>query len=162
MFSALVPQKHFLCPSLCSQVTPTQGSGLNPIEAEIDLKKLMLLGRLITEPKMPPAVRSLFSSRHDSFLDANITSRGVLATICDSLHKYNLFHYLEVWFKESIFPTYSNWKTIMKTKLLEKEADDWFRFCGDHLSMRVAQACFENISYQFWSIADRRYRTMGR
>ena len=36
---------------------------------------------------MAPAVRSLFSSRLDSFLDANIASRGVLAIICDSLHK---------------------------------------------------------------------------
>ena len=43
----------------------------------------------------------------------------------------------------------------MKTKILEKEADDWFRFCNDHASMRVAQTCLENISsYQFWSIAD--------
>ena len=33
-------------------------SGLNSIEAEIDLKKLMFWGRLITEPKMAPAVRS--------------------------------------------------------------------------------------------------------
>ena len=97
-------------------------SDLNSIEAEIDLKKLMFLGRLITEPKMAPAVRSLFSSRLDSFFDANITSRGVLATICDSLHKYNLFHYLELWFRKSTFPTYSNWKTIVKTKILEKEA----------------------------------------
>ena len=114
----------------------------------------MFLGRLTTEPKMAPAVRSLFSSRLDSFFDANITSRGVLATICDSLHRYNLFHYLELWFRESTFP-HSNWKAIVKTKILEKEADDWFRFCSDHPSMRVAQTCLENISpYQLWSIAD--------
>ena len=68
----------------------------------------------------------------------------------------DLFHYLELWFRESIFPTYSNLKTIVKTKILENEADDWFRFCSDHPSMRVAQTCLENISpYQFWSIADR-------
>ena len=95
---------------------------------------------------MTPAVRSLFSSRLDNFLDANITSPGALATICNSLHKYNLLHYLELWFKESILPTYSNCKTIVKTKILEKEADDWFRFCSDHPSMRVAQTCLENIS----------------
>ena len=79
-------------------------SGLNSIESEIDLKKLMFWGRLITEPKMAPAVRFLFSSRVDSFFDSNITSRGVLPIICDSLYKYNLFHYLELWFSESIFP----------------------------------------------------------
>ena len=104
---------------------------------------------------MAPAVRSLFSCRLDSFFDANITSRGVLATICDSLNQYNLFYYLELWFRESIFATYMNWKTIVKTKVLEKEANDWFRLCSDHPSMRVAKACLENISpYQFWSIAD--------
>ena len=119
------------------------------------LKGFSFWGRLITERKMAPAVSSLFSSRLDSFFDANITSRGVLATICDSLHKYNLFHYLELWFRESI-PRYSKWKTIIKTKILKKETDDWFRFCSDHPSMLVAQTCLENISpYQFWSIADR-------
>ena len=41
----------------------------------------------------------------------------------------------------------------MKTKILEKEGDDWFRFCSDHPSMRVAQTCLENISP--WSNADR-------
>ena len=98
---------------------------------------------------MAPAVRSLFSSRLDSFFDANIPSRGVLATICDSLHKYNLFHYFELWFRE-YFPTYSNWKRIVETKILEKEADNWFRFRSDHPSMRVAQTCLENSSpYQF-------------
>ena len=71
-------------------------SALNSIEAEIDLKKLKFLGRLITEPKMAPAVRSLFSSRLDSFFDANITSRGVLATIvilCTSTTYFIILRY---------------------------------------------------------------------
>ena len=73
---------------------------------------------------MVRVVRFLLSSRVDSFLNANITSRRVLPSICDALYKYNLFHYLELWFSESIFPTYTNWKTIVKTKLtLEKEVD---------------------------------------
>ena len=44
----------------------------------------------------------------------------------------------------------------MKTKIRAKDVGDWLRFCSDHRSMRVAQACLENISpYLFWSIADR-------
>ena len=35
-------------------------SGLNSIESEIDFKKLIFLGRLITDPKMAPVVRLLF------------------------------------------------------------------------------------------------------
>ena len=81
---------------------------------------------------------------------------SVLLSICDSSPKYKLFHYLELWFSESIFPIYTNWETIMKIKILEKEADDWFLFCSDHSGMRVAQTCPANISpYHFWSIADR-------
>ena len=104
---------------------------------------------------MASVVRLLFSSRVDSFFDASITSRGVLPSICGSLYKYNLFQYLKLWFNECIFPTYSNWKTIVKTKILEKEVDDWYLFCIHHLRMRVAQAYLENISSdQFWSIVD--------
>ena len=106
----------------------------------------MFWGRFITEPKIVPVVRFLFSSRVDSFFDANITSRDVLPRIWDSLYKYNLIHYLELWFSESIFPTYTSWKTIVKTEMLEKEADNWHLFCAHHLSIRVAQACLENIS----------------
>ena len=120
-------------------------SGLNSIESEIDFKKLMFWGRLITEPKIAPVVILLFSSRVDGFFDANITSRGVLPSICDSLYKYNLFHYLELWFSESIFPIYTNWKTIVKTKILEKEVDNWNLFCIHHPRMRVVQTCLENI-----------------
>ena len=48
-----------------------------------------------------------------------------------------------------------NWKTIVKTKILEKEVDNWYLFCIHYPSMRVAQTCLENISSdQFWSIAD--------
>ena len=59
---------------------------------------------------------------------------------------------LELWFRESIFPKYTNWKTIVKTKI-EKEADDWFLFCSDHRSMRVAEECLENIPpSQLWPL----------
>ena len=47
-------------------------SGLNSVGSEIDVKKLLFLGRLITEMKMASAVKSLFFSRVDSFLKLNI------------------------------------------------------------------------------------------
>ena len=104
---------------------------------------------------MAPVVRFLFSSRVDSFSDANMTSRGVLPSIWDSLYKYNLFHYLELWFSESIFPTYTNWKTTLKIKILGKEVHSWYLFCTHHPSMRVVQACLENIfPDEFWYTAD--------
>ena len=54
-------------------------SGLNSIKSEIDFKELMFWGRLITEPKMAPVVRLLFSSRVDSFFDAKYNISGCSA-----------------------------------------------------------------------------------
>ena len=42
-------------------------SNLNSIESEIDLKKLLFLGPLITEPNMSAVVKGLFCSQAASF-----------------------------------------------------------------------------------------------
>ena len=47
-------------------------SGLNSVESETHVKKLLFLGRLITEMKMASAVKGLFFSRVDSFFKLNI------------------------------------------------------------------------------------------
>ena len=53
----------FYLPSLAHHSTLVlRISGLNSIESEIDVKRLLFLGRLITQPKMSVAVRTLFQS----------------------------------------------------------------------------------------------------
>ena len=43
----------------------------------------------------------------------------------------------------------------MKTKIREKENDEWLSYCQDHPGMHVAQACLLNTPpCQFWSLAD--------
>ena len=49
---------------------------LNSIESEIDLKKLLFLGRLITEPNMSAVVKGLFCSRAASFLRLTLPLLG--------------------------------------------------------------------------------------
>ena len=87
-------------------------SCLNSVESEIEVRKLLLLGRLINEPKMSPAVKSFFDSRTKSLFDSDITSLGVLPSIAEALHKYELFHYFENWhftnFKIFKFSIYSS------------------------------------------------------
>ena len=51
-------------------------SNLNSIESEIDLKKLLFLGRLITEPNMSAVVKGLFRSRAASFFEADLPILG--------------------------------------------------------------------------------------
>ena len=96
-------------------------SCLNSNESEIATGKLLLLDRQIKEPKMSPALKSLFDSRTKSFFsDSDITSLGVLPSIAEALHTYKLFHYLANWHNSSTFPIYSTWKKIV--------LDNIFRF----------------------------------
>ena len=76
-------------------------SGLWSIDSEIDLRKLLFLGRLLTGDKMAPVVRNLFQIRSQSYFNANIVSLGVLPSICEALRKYGLFSYFDSWFSDS-------------------------------------------------------------
>ena len=51
-------------------------SNLNSTESEIDLKKLLFLGRLITEPNMSAVVKGLFRSRVASFFRLTLLLLG--------------------------------------------------------------------------------------
>ena len=101
---------------------------LNSTESETDLKKLLFLDRLITETKMPAIVKGLFQCRVDDFFNSSLTSIGVLLSICDALRKYDLFHYLQFWHRDSSFPTYTQWKSIVKTKIREKGNNEWLSY----------------------------------
>ena len=116
---------------------------------------MLFLGRLISGAKTAPVVRSLFESRTQSYFDTNIASKGVLPSICEILHKYDLFSYFESWFSDSTFPTYLTWKTIVMRKTNELEEKAWNDFVYGHPNMQIAQACLENVSPQkFWSISE--------
>ena len=128
---------------------------LNFIEAEIDMRKLLFLGRLVTEPKMAPSLRNLLRSRTESLFDKDVKSIGILLSICEALNKYDLFKYFEIWFSSSTFPTYGNWKSIVKNKVRDLVSRLWLEFCSGYTNMHVAQACLENVSpSKFWSLAD--------
>ena len=104
---------------------------------------------------MSAVVKGLFRSQAASFFEADFTPIGVLPSICEALNKYDLFHYFQLWFLDSTFPSYSHWKSIVKTKIRKRESREWHQFCTDHPGMHVAQECLANVSpEQFWSIAD--------
>ena len=105
---------------------------LNSIEAEIDMRKLLFLGRLVTEPKMAPSVRNLLRGRTGSLLDKDVKSIGILPSICVTLNKYDLFNYFEIWFNGSTFPTYGNWKSTVKNRVRDLENTLWLEFCSGH------------------------------
>ena len=130
-------------------------SGLNSIESEIAIKKLLPLGRLIKELKMSPAVKSLFDSRMKSFFNSDITSLGALLSIAEALHKYELFYDFANWHNSFTFPIYSRWKKIVQDKIVDFEWCAWDSFCESHPNMSVAHSCLENVPpFHFWSPAN--------
>ena len=60
------------------------------------MRKLLLLGRLVTEPKMAPSVRNLLRSRTESLYDKDVKSIGIQPSICEALNKCDLFNYFEI------------------------------------------------------------------
>ena len=114
-------------PSLLLRLTE-----LNFIEAEIDMRKLLLLGRLVTEPKMAPSLRNLLRSRPESLFDKDVKSIGILRSICKALNKYDLFNYFEIWFNSSTLPMYNNWKSTVKNKVRDLASRLWLEFCSGH------------------------------
>ena len=96
-------------------------SGFNSIASEIAIKKLLFLGHLITEPNMAPTVRNLFKGRTESYFDMNITS--VSEILCAS--EIRCVSICESWFNNSTFPTYKDWKRILRDKIQVFERDTW-------------------------------------
>ena len=113
----------------------------NSIESEIDIRKLLFLGGLLTEPKMTFVVKSLFQSRAASYFDPNIKSIGVLPSICDTLCKYNFFIYFETWFHNSVFPCYEEWKSIVYT-VRNSEMNKWTEYCVSHPNLHVEKSLY--------------------
>ena len=114
-------KRSFFFPKFAPNKLIFQLAGFNSIESEINIRKLLFLGRLLTEPKMTFVVKSIFQSRATSYFDPNIKSIGVLPIICDTLCKYNLFIYFETWFYNSVFPCYEEWKSVVYCEVCNSE-----------------------------------------
>ena len=134
--------KHvFYVPEFAPERLLLKLSRLNSIESEIALKKLLFLGQ-----KMTPALQSLFELRSKSLFYANIISLGVLPSICEALHKFDLFLYFDEWFQNSVFPTCTSWKLIVKRKIKDYEENAWLSFVSDRPNFQIARSCLANLS----------------
>ena len=143
----------FFVPAYAPSIVLLKISGLNSIESEVHVKWLLLLGRIITEPKIAPAVKTLCASRVNSYFNPDINSVGFFVYINESLCKYNPNTYFEHWHANSVFPSYNEWENIGYKKISEYENNNWHIYCENHPLVNLANSCFSNISpSQFWAI----------
>ena len=130
-------------------------SGLKSIESEIALRRPLFLGCLLSGDKLTPVICKLFKIRANSYFDTNIVLLGVLPSICEALHKYDLFSHFHSWYHDSSLQTYASWKTAVKHKIWEFGENSWNSFILDHPNLSLAQACLATVSpHMFWSISD--------
>ena len=67
-----VVSENIVCTKLSLNLPILQLEGLDSIESEIDVRKFLLHGRLLTECKMDFVPKSRFQSRATSYFDPNI------------------------------------------------------------------------------------------
>ena len=100
-------------------------------------------------------MRNLPRSRTESLFDKDVKSIAILPSICETLNKYDLFNYFEIWFNSTTFPTYGNWKSIVNNKVCDMESRLWLEFCSGHPNMHDPQSCLVNVSpSKFWFLTD--------
>ena len=69
-------KKLFYVPDFVPHALVLRMAELNSIEAEIDMRKLLFLGCLVTEPKMASSLRNLLRSWTESLFDKDVKSIG--------------------------------------------------------------------------------------
>ena len=92
------------------------------VEAETDLRKVLFLGRVITNIK-PPSYQRFFTRRMESLRDPEIHFVGVITSRYDVVQKYELTHAIDEWFESGTFPLPGVWKKLIKKKIRAAESE---------------------------------------
>ena len=109
-------RKVFNLPKFSSHLLLLKISGLISVENEIAKRKLFFFARmaLITSDTV---LCKLFQARVRSFLTIQNNSFGFIKDVVFFMHKYSLSDYFHNWTRNRIFPSYFDWKRIVKSRI---------------------------------------------
>ena len=137
-------------PKFASSIFIERLAGVNSVESEIEYRKLLFIGRLLSVPTLPVTVKTLFRTRTESSLLVSFP------TVFEALCKHDLLIYLEEWRRTSIFPTYCVWKELVKERIIFFEKIIWSDHCLNHPNMEISRLFLENMPPDtFWSISNK-------
>ena len=148
----------FFVPKFAPNLLILQLAGLNSIESEINIGKLLFLGRLLIEPKR----------QNDLWLKAFFSPelRAILIQILSQLVFYqvsmtpcvNKFYLptLKLGFTTLSFLVTRNGSQLFTVKCVNSEINKWTEYCVSHPNLHLAKACVDTDipPQQFWSITD--------
>ena len=89
----MVFENNFLAPKFAPRVLLLKLFNLNSVEAEADIRKLLFLGRLITQADMVETVKSLFLIRVEDYFDLRFfpwERSQAFARLCASTIIFNI------------------------------------------------------------------------
>lgn len=102
-------------PKFCRSDICESFFGVLPIEAEIDTRKLLFLGRLC-RLHSTTLTKKMFAIRLYSFIyNLAQKQKGFIPDIFDIIQKYELTDHLKQWLHDGSFPEKITWKKIVRT-----------------------------------------------
>ena len=78
----------------------------------------------------------LFQARVRSFLSIQNNSFGFIKDVVFLMHKYSLSDYFDNWTRNKIFPSYFDWKRIVKSRIAAHENNAWTEYASMHQDNR--------------------------
>ncbi|PJE78122.1 hypothetical protein CI610_02944 [invertebrate metagenome] len=94
------------------------------IEAYIDIKKLLYLGRICRMNRNNLICR-VFISRFFMYIVNNCSQKGFIPDIVRILKKYNLYEYIVLFLDDGSFPNKIHWKSLIYKSVSNYETNAW-------------------------------------
>ena len=98
----------------------------------------------------------LFQARVRSFLTIQNNSFCFIKDVVFFMHKYSLSDYFDNWTRNRIFPSYFDWKRIVKSRIATHENNAWTEYASMHQDIEILNKTFSCMANnEFWEIVDR-------
>ena len=115
-------------------------SGLISVENEIAKRKLFFFARM--------ALSTFLTIQNNSF--------GFMKDVVFFMHKYSLSDCFDNWTRHRIFPSYFDWKRIVKSRITAHENNAWTEYASVHQDIEILDKTFSCMTNnEFWEIVDR-------
>ena len=123
-------------PKFSSHLLLLKISGLISVKNEIAKRKLFFFARMALSTSNTVLCK-LFQARVKSFFTIENNSSGFIKDVVFFMHKYSLSDYFDNWTRNRIFPSYFNWKRIVKSRIMAHENNAWTECASVHQDIEI-------------------------
>ena len=98
----------------------------------------------------------LFQARVRSFLTIQNNSFGFIEDVVFFMYKYNPSDYFDNWTRNTVFPSYFEWKRIVKSRVAAHENNAGTEYASVHQDVKILNKTFSCMANnEFWKIVAR-------